>query len=44
MHGSSFVGDCSKALMDLDEVMKEVWGEKLSTPGARNYVNTEREP
>jgi flavorubredoxin len=43
MHGSSFVGDCSKALMDLDEVMKEVWGEKLSTPGAHHYVNTERE-
>src|SRR3984893_15041837 len=28
MHGSSFFGDCSKALIELDEVMKEVWGEK----------------
>ncbi|MBD0288294.1 MAG: MBL fold metallo-hydrolase [Flavisolibacter sp.] len=28
MHGSSYFGDCSKALMDLNEVMKEVWGEK----------------
>ena len=27
MHGSSFFGDCGKALMDLDEVMKEVWGD-----------------
>jgi hypothetical protein len=24
MHGSSFVGDCSKALLDLDGVMKEM--------------------
>jgi flavorubredoxin len=29
MHGSSFFGDCAKALTDLDEVMKIVWGEKL---------------
>ncbi len=28
MHGSSFFGDCSKALIELDEVMKSVWGEK----------------
>ena len=28
MHGSSFYGDCSKALTELDGVMKEVWGEK----------------
>jgi hypothetical protein len=28
MHGSSFFGDCSKALTDLNGVMKEVWGEK----------------
>jgi len=27
MHGSSFFGDCSKALTELDEVMKEIWGE-----------------
>ena len=31
MHGSSYVGDCSKVLEELDEVMKEVWGEKLAT-------------
>lgn len=36
MHGSSFYGDCSKALMDLDIVMKEVLGgEPVS-----NVVNT----
>ena len=29
MHGSSYFGDCSKVLQDLDEVMKQVWGEKL---------------
>lgn len=28
MHGSSFHGDCAKALKELDVVMKEVWGEK----------------
>ena len=27
MHGSSFHGDCAKALKELDVVMKEVWGE-----------------
>jgi flavorubredoxin len=26
MHGSSFNGDCSQALKDLDSVMKELWG------------------
>ncbi len=26
MHGSSFFGNCSKALTDLDVVMKEIWG------------------
>ena len=26
MHGSSFHGDCRKALTDLNLVMKEVWG------------------
>ena len=25
MHGSSFVGDCSKALLDLNIIMKELW-------------------
>ena len=29
MHGSSFYGDCSKALIDLDDVMKDLWGDKL---------------
>jgi flavorubredoxin len=28
MHGSSYFGDCAKALTELDQVMKEVWGEK----------------
>ncbi len=28
MHGSSFHGDCGKALHELDGVMKDVWGEK----------------
>lgn len=28
MHGSSYFGDCSKVLMDLNEVMEEVWGVK----------------
>ena len=27
MHGSSFHGDCQKALIDLNLVMKEVWGD-----------------
>lgn len=31
MHGSSFFGDCSKVLQDLDEVMKQVWGGELAT-------------
>ncbi len=30
MHGSSFYGDCSKALLELDGVMKELWGDKTS--------------
>jgi len=28
MHGSSFYGDCSKALLDLDGVMRDLWGDK----------------
>lgn len=28
MHGSSFFGDGSKVLRDLDEVMKEIWGRR----------------
>jgi flavorubredoxin len=38
MHGSSFFGDCSKALRDLDEVMKEVWGEKLATTNMEDLI------
>ena len=30
MHGSSFYGDCSKALLELDGVMKELWGDKTN--------------
>lgn len=29
MHGSSFYGNCSKALIDLDNVMRDLWGDKL---------------
>jgi hypothetical protein len=28
MHGSSFYGDCSQALRDLNFVMKEIWGNE----------------
>ena len=28
MHGSSFYGDCSQALIDLNVVMKEIWGSE----------------
>jgi flavorubredoxin len=31
MHGSSYFGQCDKALRDLDTVMKEVWGDKTLT-------------
>ena len=31
MHGSSFYGDCSKALLDLDGVMKDLWGDKTNS-------------
>lgn len=34
MHGSSYFGDCSKALKDLDGVMREVWGEKSVISGS----------
>lgn len=30
MHGSSFHGDCSEALIDLNVVMKEIWGDGIS--------------
>jgi flavorubredoxin len=39
MHGSSFFGACSKALMDLDQVMKDVWGEKLSNSSKLDVVS-----
>jgi len=33
MHGSSYFGNCAQALRDLDEVMKEIWGEKAVMAG-----------
>jgi flavorubredoxin len=30
MHGSSFCGNCQNSLVELDQVMKEVWAEKLA--------------
>jgi flavorubredoxin len=36
MHGSSFFGDCSSMLKELDGVMKGIWGEKLVTAGDTN--------
>ena len=38
MHGASFFGDCSKVLTDLDEVMKEVWGEKIAASKSLNLI------
>jgi flavorubredoxin len=38
MHGSSFFGDCSKALIELDEVMKEIWGEKFANANKQNIL------
>jgi hypothetical protein len=38
MHGSSFCGNCGQTLVDLDEVMKEIWGEKLATMPGLNLV------
>ena len=35
MHGSSFYGDCSQVLNDLDLVMKEIWGGKDIAGDAR---------
>jgi hypothetical protein len=29
MHGSSFYGNCSQALKDLNVVMKEIWGNEV---------------
>ena len=39
MHGSSFFGDCSKALIDLDAVMKEIWGAKLPAAIEQNILS-----
>lgn len=39
MHGSSFFGDCAKALIDLDTVMKDVWGEKLAAGNKADTVH-----
>lgn len=36
MHGSSFYGDCSRVLRDLDEVMKEIWGETAAVANSMN--------
>lgn len=33
MHGSSFFGDCAQALRDLDDVMKDFWGQHSATTG-----------
>jgi flavorubredoxin len=40
MHGSSFHGDCSQALRDLNIVMKELWGseDKVETIGQASTV------
>lgn len=38
MHGSSFYGDCSRVLRDLDEVMKEIWGEKSAASSTLNLI------
>jgi flavorubredoxin len=39
MHGSSYFGDCSKVLKDLDEVMKEIWDEKLTVTNPLKITN-----
>ena len=36
MHGSSYFGDCAKALRDLDGVMKEIWAGSLETEDGTN--------
>ncbi|HSM64302.1 MAG TPA: hypothetical protein VK833_10225 [Gillisia sp.] len=42
MHGSSFNGDCSKALRDLNIVMKELWGAEphIETIGSTSATQT----
>jgi len=39
MHGSSYFGDCSKVLEDLDEVMKDIWGEKLAATNNLHLIS-----
>lgn len=39
MHGSSFFGDCSRVLKDLDEVMRDVWGEKATVVGESDVLH-----
>jgi len=39
MHGSSYFGDCSKVLKDLDEVMKDIWGEKLAATNDLHLIS-----
>jgi flavorubredoxin len=36
MHGSSFFGNCSQVLTDLNQVMKEIWGAKEIEGDGRN--------
>ena len=38
MHGSSYFGNCSKALRELNEVMKEIWGEKITRTSKANPI------
>ena len=40
MHGSSYFGNCAKALTDLDQVMKDVWGEKQATENRLDIAST----
>jgi flavorubredoxin len=39
MHGSSYNGDCNKALIDLDLVMKEIWGNTVMKSSKDNGKN-----
>jgi flavorubredoxin len=40
MHGSSFFGDCSQALRDLNDVMKDLWGseDKVAINGQPSLI------
>jgi len=39
MHGSSFFGDCSQALINLDDVMKQLWGAEDLEASADEIVS-----